>query len=85
MKREQIEKMVVSAIADTLGCDIADIAQSSNMIDDLGADSLDAVEILMTIEHDLNYEFPDQEYFDSMQNIKTVKDICDMIEKYINK
>lgn len=84
MKREIIEKKVVSAIADVLGLGINDISQQSEMVDDLGADSIDAVEILMTIESELDFELPDNEYFESKAKIKTVKDICDLAEKYIN-
>lgn len=84
MKREIIEKKVVSAIADVLGCGINDISQQSEMVDDLGADSIDAVEILMTIESELDFELPDNEYYESKAKIKTVKDICDLAEKYIN-
>ena len=85
MKREQIEKQVVQVIADVLGCDTADIAQSSQMVDDLGADSIDGVEILMQIEGKLGVELPDQEYYDQNNRIRTVKDICDLAEKYVNQ
>ena len=85
MKREQIEKQVVQVIADVLGCDTADIAQSSQMVDDLGADSIDGVEILMQIEGKLGVELPDQEYYDQKNKIRTVKDICDLAEKYVNQ
>lgn len=85
MKREQIEKKVVQVIADVLGCDITDIAQSSQMVDDLGADSIDGVEILMQIEGEFDVEIPDQEYYDQKNMIRTVKDICDLAEKYVNQ
>lgn len=85
MKREEIDKKVVSAIADVLGCDMCDISQQSNLVEDLGADSLDGVEILMQVETDLDFEMSTDDYYLYVNQAKTVKDVCDLIEKYVNQ
>lgn len=84
MKREEINKQVISVIADELGCDINEISQQSNMVEDLGADSLDAVEILMQIEDTFNIRIPDTSLQQYRDNIHTVKDVCDLVEKFVN-
>ena len=85
MKREEINKTVASAIADVLGCDINQVSQQTNLVEDLGADSLDAVEILMLTEEALDIQLPDDQYSEICQNMHTVKDVCDLAEKYVNK
>lgn len=65
-------------IVDTLGCDEASVTLDANLFDDLGADSLDAVELTLSIEEKLGITI-DQ---DAMVNIKTVGDIMDFIEEH---
>jgi acyl carrier protein len=84
MKREEINKQVISVIADELGCDINEISQQSNMVEDLGADSLDAVEILMLIEDAFNIRIPDTSLQQYRDKVHTVKDVCDLVEKFVN-
>lgn len=84
MKREEINKQVTSVIADELGCDINEISQQSNMVEDLGADSLDAVEILMQIEDAFNIHIPDTSLQQYRDKVQTVKDVCDLVEKFVN-
>ena len=70
---EKVKKIIV----DTLSCDVGQVTLDANLKDDLDADSLDAVELIMTAEDEFGIEIPDE---DAM-NIKTVKDIVDYIEK----
>ena len=66
-----------SIIADQLCIDNADsITLETTLSDDLEADSLDAVEVIMAIEDEFSIEIPDEE----VQNFKTVGDICKFVE-----
>ena len=64
-------------IAEQLGLDdLDDITMDSSLIDDLEADSLDAVEIIMALEDEYGIEIPDEE----AENFKSIGDICNYIE-----
>ncbi len=67
---------VKTIIADELGIEEESINLDSNLTDDLGADSLDAVELIMAIEEEFDVEIDDS----SAQKIKTVQDIVDYLE-----
>jgi acyl carrier protein len=60
-----------------LGVDEADVTMDSTFIDDLGADSLDIVELIMAFEEEFNIEIPDE----IAEKIKSVKDAVEYIEK----
>lgn len=60
-----------------LGVDDADVTMDSTFIDDLGADSLDIVELIMAFEEEFNIEIPDE----VAEKIKAVKDAVEYIEK----
>ena len=67
----------VKAIAvEQLGVDEAEVTIDSTFIDDLGADSLDIVELIMAFEEEFNVEIPD----DVAEKIKTVKDTVEYID-----
>ena len=68
---------VKEIVVEQLGVDEADVAIDSTFIDDLGADSLDIVELIMAFEEEFNIEIPDE----IAEKIKTVKDAVDYIEK----
>lgn len=70
---EKVKELIV----DTLGCDEEDVTLEANIKEDLGADSLDAVELVMAAEEEFGVEIPD----DVAANLKTVKDIVDYVEK----
>lgn len=53
------------------------LQMNTNIADDLGADSLDVVEVLMSIEDEFKVEIPDEE----IENIKTIGDLVEYIEK----
>ena len=63
-------------IADKLGVNEDEITMESTFIDDLGADSLDIVELIMSLEEEFDVEIPDEE----VEHIKTVGDIVKYIE-----
>lgn len=63
-------------LADQLDADIETLSADTKIAEDLGADSLDVVEILMAIEDEFNVEIPDEE----IDNIKTIGDVADYIQ-----
>ncbi|MBQ2696526.1 MAG: acyl carrier protein [Clostridia bacterium] len=67
---------VATIIAEQLGVDEASISKETSFVDDLGADSLDVVELVMALEEEFDMEFPDGE----AENIKTVGDVVDYIK-----
>lgn len=71
---------VRSIIANELGVDAETITEDSHIIDDLGADSLDAVELIMALEEAFDIEIDD----DAASGILTVQDILDYLETIIN-
>lgn len=68
---ETVKKIVV----EHLGVDAAKVTDNASFIDDLGADSLDTVELVMTFEEEFGIEIPD----DAAEKIVTVKDAIDYI------
>ncbi len=68
---------VKEIVVEQLGVDEADVAMDSTFIDDLGADSLDIVELIMAFEEEFNIEIPDE----VAEKIKTVKDAVGYIEQ----
>ena len=73
-----LEKMK-EIIAEQLSVDADSITEASSFKDDLGADSLDIVELIMAFEEEFEIEIPD----DAAEKIKTVRDAVDYIEKQI--
>ncbi|MCI5911464.1 MAG: acyl carrier protein [Oscillospiraceae bacterium] len=63
-------------IADQLDVDVDSITEDSNIQEDLGADSLDIVDLMMAIEEEFDVEIPDEK----LEGIKTVGDIAKYIE-----
>lgn len=68
---------VKDIVVEQLGVDEADVTMESTFIDDLGADSLDIVELIMAFEEEFNIEIPDE----VAEKIKTVKDAVEYIDK----
>ncbi len=69
---EKLQEM----IADQLEIDVEDISYDSNILDDLGADSLDVVDLVMSIEDEFGIEVPDE----ALENIRTIEDMVKYIE-----
>ena len=67
---------VIAIVVEQLGVDEAEVTIDSTFIDDLGADSLDIVELIMAFEEEFNVEIPD----DVAEKIKTVKDTVEYID-----
>ena len=68
---------VKELISEQLDVKADDITEASNIQDDLGADSLDVVDLVMSLEDEFDIEIPDE---DQVENIKTVGDIVKFIE-----
>jgi acyl carrier protein len=68
---------VKQIIVEQLGVDEGQVDPTASFVDDLGADSLDIVELVMKFEEDFELDIPDED----AENIKTVKDAIDYIEK----
>lgn len=77
MNRAEIEAAVKKIIVDKLGREESAITPEANFTADLGADSLDTVELIMEFEKQFNLNIPDTE----AQNIQTVGDAINYIEK----
>jgi acyl carrier protein len=78
MATSPIETKVKSIIADQLGVGEDEIKPESSFIEDLGADSLDIVELVMAMEEEFEVEIPDEE----AENIKTVGDAINYINTH---
>jgi acyl carrier protein len=75
-----IEERVRSIIVDQLAVDATKVSQTASFIDDLGADSLDIVELVMTMEEEFDLDSPD----DDAEKMKTVGDVVKYITSKAN-
>ena len=76
-----VKEKVVSIIVDKLGVNPEDVVETASFTNDLGADSLDTVELIMAFEDKFNVEIPDEE----AEKISTVGDALKYIEEHIEK
>ena len=67
---------IIEIISNQLGIDQGDVTPEASVVDDLGADSLDVVELVMALEEEFNLEIPDEE----AEKIKSVNDIFSHME-----
>lgn len=74
---ENIQEKVTEIIVEQLGVSADQVKPESKMIEDLGADSLDAVELVMAVEEEFGIEVPDEE----AEKLITVGDITAHVEK----
>ncbi len=72
-----IEVKVKQIIIEQLSVEDSEVTPSASFVDDLGADSLDRVELIMAFEEAFDLEIPDEQ----AENIKTVQDAVNYIEK----
>ena len=72
-----VEEKVKSIIVEQLGVDANEVTPDASFVDDLGADSLDTVELVMAFEEAFNIEIPDE----AAEKIQKVKDAVEYIEK----
>jgi len=75
---KEVEEKVKSIISEQLNVDISEVVPEASFIDDLGADSLDTVELVMAFEDEFNIEIPDED----AEKIKTVGNVLTSIVKY---
>jgi acyl carrier protein len=78
---ETIEQRVKKIVAEQLGVNEADIKPESTFVDDLGADSLDTVELVMALEEEFECEIPDEE----AEKITSVQQAIDYINVYLKQ
>jgi len=74
---EDIESRVISIVAEQLGVDKAEISRATSFVNDLNADSLDTVELVMEFEDEFDMSIPDEE----AEKIQTVGQAIEYIEK----
>jgi acyl carrier protein len=72
-----VDEKVKQIIVEQLGVDEGEVTPNASFVDDLGADSLDTVELVMAFEEAFDLEIPDED----AEKIKTVKDAVDYINK----
>ena len=75
-----VQEKVVSIIVDKLGVNPEDVVETASFTNDLGADSLDTVELIMEFEKEFNVSIPD----DQAEKISTVGDALKYIEENID-
>jgi acyl carrier protein len=73
-----IEQRVKKIVAEQLGANEADVKNASSFVDDLGADSLDTVELVMALEEEFDCEIPDEE----AEKITTVQQAIDYVNAH---
>ncbi len=76
---ENIEQRVKKIVAEQLGVNEADVKNESSFVNDLGADSLDTVELVMALEEEFECEIPDEE----AEKITTVRQATDYIQAHL--
>ena len=75
-----VESKIKTIIAEQLGVNPEEVTPNASFVDDLGADSLDTVELIMALEEEFNVEIPDED----AEKMKTVGDAIKYIEEKSN-
>ena len=75
---ENVEQRVKKIVAEQLGVNETEVNSESSFVDDLGADSLDTVELVMALEEEFDCEIPDEE----AEKITTVKQAVDYVSAH---
>jgi acyl carrier protein len=75
------EDRVKQIIMDQLGVSAEQVTQDASFIDDLGADSLDTVELVMALEEEFDIEIPDED----AEKLRTVRDALDYLKKHVTE
>ncbi len=79
MSAEEIFEKVKKIIVEQLGASESSITNEASFIDDLGADSLDIVELIMALEEEFDIEIPDSD----AEKVATVGDVVDYIKEHV--
>ncbi|SUZ60050.1 uncharacterized protein METZ01_LOCUS12904 [marine metagenome] len=74
-----IEEQVKGLVAENLGVNMEEVVNSASFVEDLGADSLDTVELVMALEEEFDTEIPDEE----AEKITTVQEAIDFVSKNV--
>lgn len=77
-KLKEFTEKVKQIIGEQLGVDESEVTPKASFVDDLGADSLDQVELVMALEEAFDLEIPDED----AEKIRTVQDAIDYIDKH---
>lgn len=77
---EEIQEKVTSIVSEQMGVDKAEISRETSFVNDLNADSLDTVELVMEFEDEFEMSIPDEE----AEKIKTVGQAIDYIAEHMN-
>jgi acyl carrier protein len=77
-ENKELFTKVKQIISEQLGVDEDEVTTTASFVDDLGADSLDQVELVMALEEKFEIEIPD----DDAEKLRTVQDAIDYIEKH---
>ena len=81
MNDEDIQQKVADLIVDQLGVDADSVTPEAHFIDDLGADSLDTVELVMAFEEEFDLEIPDED----AEKLQTVGDAVDYLKQRLDE
>src|SRR5271163_2963728 len=76
-----VEQKVIEIVCEHLAVNKEQVTRATNFIEDIGADSLDIVELIMELEEEFDIQIPD----DQAEKIKTVGEAIDYIEREIGK
>ena len=77
---EKVEQRIKKIVAEQLGVNETEVKNESSFVDDLGADSLDTVELVMALEEEFECEIPDEQ----AEKIQTVQQAIDYIHSHTN-
>ena len=78
---ENIETELKNIMAKHIGCDVSKLTDNADIINDLGADSLDTVELVMELEEKYGIEISDS---DAAEKMKTVGDVIQYVKEHAN-
>jgi acyl carrier protein len=81
MDENQVFEAVKKVVAEQLGVSDSEVKKESSFVDDLGADSLDTVELVMALEENFGIEIPDED----AEKIKTVGDTINYVMSHAKK
>ena len=76
-----IEERVIKIVVEQLGVEEKDVKRDASFVDDLGADSLDTVELVMALEEAFEAEIPDED----AEKIITVQDAIDYVKEHLDE
>lgn len=78
MGQKTVDQLVVEIIAQQLGAEVSDVTPEKSLVDDLGADSIDLMEIVMAIENEYGIEIDD----DDAEQVQTVAQAIGLVRRY---